>query len=421
MHTSYILILRITTQQAPTTTRTTNNHNSLASTQCNTNSTQHGHGTHHSTEPPLDGQQAPPNTPITIKRNALTSTQQTLHSTQYNTQTPSSSNTQFADNTSTRSNQSSQQDQQHHGSAAKAHVHTYGQETSHNHDRTTFSVTPDDVASCHTTHLHQRTTVPQTRTSVRHPYNDNYRGSTWNAEGLICNNTHQQQQKTWKLKQLAQSHDFTIITETHGTTGKATAFRLPHETTAFWTHKHNASAGLLCMVSNSFLQRFEHPPDWHIYEPGHLAKLHLSGTKGDLHIWCIYLPSGAGRAGGMNARSPLIRTMAINTPSPQHGLTIMAGDWNFVTHHHDRLCLNSNNYTGERDSAEATQCNTTLLQPKEFHELQQDNYTYLHPVSTSKLDRVLQSPPTDTVRPPLSLHHTNAPAGPFQTHAVIIR
>ena len=97
------------------------------------------------------------------------------------------------------------------------------------------------------------------RTRLTHPFSGDYKGSTWNAEGLLCNNAQQQHKKTLKLQQLATTHDFTIIAETHSTPGKERAFNAPHDTTAFWAHKTKASAGVLCLVRNTFLQQFENP------------------------------------------------------------------------------------------------------------------------------------------------------------------
>ena len=143
-------------------------------------------------------------------------------------------------------------------------------------------------------------------------------------------------------------------------------------------------------MKNSFLQQFPDSPSspWTIFCAGHLARLTLRGPSGTLEIWCAYYPTGGGRAVEREARQALTATIAQHCLPPSRALTVLAGDWNFVCSADERLCITQNSWTGDRDSHEADHFRDTLLQPFQFKELQQDNFTYFHPVTASKIDRI---------------------------------
>ena len=121
---------------------------------------------------------------------------------------------------------------------------------------------------------------------------------------------------------------------------------------------------------------------------GHLAMLTLRGPAGTLEVWCAYYPTGGGHAEAKEKRQQLTTTIARNCHPPSRALSILAGDWNFVSAADERLSIQSHAWTGDRDAGEASHFLNTLLRPLELSELQQDNFTYFHPDTTSKLDRV---------------------------------
>jgi hypothetical protein len=246
-----------------------------------------------------------------------------------------------------------------------------------------------DSSSCHHDHddIHNNCSTPQRTHLPTHAYSGNFHGVAWNSEGLMCNDVPQHTRKLNKLIHLCSSHDITIVSETHGTDGKAAAYAIPPGTTAFWSHRTGSSAGIGCLVKDSFLKTFNQPPMWTIFCAGHLARLSLQGQQGMLQIWCVYYPNGD-RPKDAEARQHLTKTIAQNCLPPGHSLSILAGDWNFVSASQDRLCLSSNAWTGDRDSQEAESFREALLRPFQFNELQQDSFTYFHPISTSRIDRI---------------------------------
>jgi hypothetical protein len=158
--------------------------------------------------------------------------------------------------------------------------------------------------------------------------------------------------------------------------------------TAFWNHKRASSAGVGILIKNEFLARFQDSSCWHKIEDGHLARLALSGMDGSLDIWCLYLPTGEQPSADKSNREQLIKNIATNCEHPHRTLTILCGDWNFAQNGADRMCLQNGTLTGNKDKAEATHCQKTLLDPFGFHELTQDSFTYYHTIALSKIDRI---------------------------------
>ena len=63
------------------------------------------------------------------------------------------------------------------------------------------------------------------------------------------------------------------------------------------------------------------------------------------------------------------------------------GDWNFVMHNEDRLCMRTMQFTGNTDRPLARTFQA-LLDTNELHELEQLAYTHENTTAQSKIDRI---------------------------------
>lgn len=387
----HILILQFSSNphsaqssQSPVNLSYTHTHNSSTNTKLKRHQQRHNtqYNKHTSNKKPKLQQQTstPPTTQLEGGANQLATT--SLQTTTNNPHTITSTTTQSQCSTKYRTLRDlvpSLHCLQHNND-----THNYDKSDTHhqdNHTSTQPSVTHQDMQ-----HNHQPTTTHTKQHN--HPFKGNFSGISWNAESLMCASTTQQGRKLHRLKQLCADHDFCVLAETHGTEGKAEAYTIPQNTTPFWSHKDATTAGIGCLVKDEFLKRFQHAPTWKVFMDGYLARLSLKGMEGGLDIWCVYMPTGHDITTDRRTRGRMIATMAANSAPAQHCLTIMVGDWNFAASKVGRLCLSSGHFTGDRDKQEADHFNDTLLSPHGFHELEQDNFTYHHPISLSRLDRV---------------------------------
>ena len=68
------------------------------------------------------------------------------------------------------------------------------------------------------------------------PFTGDFRGYAWNGAALVATKTARQSVKKEYMLQLMATHDFAIVTETHGTDGKCKAYSLPEEYVAHWSN-----------------------------------------------------------------------------------------------------------------------------------------------------------------------------------------
>ena len=93
-------------------------------------------------------------------------------------------------------------------------------------------------------------------------------------------------------------------------------------------------------VSTPFLRNFQRNADgtigdWVEAILGRAAILRLEGTHGSVDIVTVYMPTGGARKERDGIRDRLLRFLR----PPSSTLTILIGDWNFVTARTDRLGL----------------------------------------------------------------------------------
>ncbi len=200
--------------------------------------------------------------------------------------------------------------------------------------------------------------------------------------------TERQTSKQRYFNRLVTSHDFTIVTETHGSEGKALAFRLPDGYVAYWSHSSLKSAGTGIILSQNFLSRFSSDVDFAEVVPGRLARIKLIGPEGAVDIWAIYMHTGVTPSEDRVARAGVRKALEPKIADFNTSLTIIAGDWNFVTHRSDRWCNTAVDWTGDRDRLEFEEFRDSLFIPNMLNELHQEHHTYYSTTATSRLDRI---------------------------------
>ncbi len=159
------------------------------------------------------------------------------------------------------------------------------------------------------------------------------------------------------VQQLILRRDFVILSEAHVTEGTRLAYTDLPGTSSWWSSGTAARAGVGIIVKNTFLERFQaQEPTWVEHEGGRLASLRLTGKEGALDLIACYLPTGVARSlrsvaglacpgtahwpdavpavlraqrGALCRRLPALLRPAV-------ALTILAGDFNFVSQPCDR-------------------------------------------------------------------------------------
>ena len=192
-----------------------------------------------------------------------------------------------------------------------------------------------------------------------------------------------------KAIRLASEHDFTILSETHGVSGKEDALKLPGHLTAFWSHGTASIAGVGLIVHNDFLKQFDKVDpnrDWIRIVPGNVARLRLRGPSGALDLFCVYFPTGD--ATYSEERKQAVLEISNNVFPKEEVLSLMAGDFNFVENVHDRLCTSSGELTGNKDSTEADFFKNHLREEHSFQEWEQSHFTYEVDNARSRIDRM---------------------------------
>ena len=143
------------------------------------------------------------------------------------------------------------------------------------------------------------------------------------------------------------------------------------------------------MVKKSFLAHFNPlgPDSWTEISKGRVGRLRLEGPSGDVDLYVTYFDSGA-TAEIRAARRRLAHTLSANMSPHSRRLSIVMGDFNFVTVKEDRSTLATSQWSGESDLAEAELFDKILWKPHSFHELWQPHKTHQSGLASSRLDRV---------------------------------
>ena len=186
---------------------------------------------------------------------------------------------------------------------------------------------------------------------------------------------------------MAKSHDFLAASDTHSNLGKIRAFTIPPELKAFWSHGTNYQAGIGLMLKNEFLDKFNPclPKDWQEIEPGRSAILHLKGPQGAMDIAVIYWATGEGsKASRKRSREALAGQIA----PANKVLTVLAGDFNYVTDRSDRICAKTAALTAAGDQDDGEHFQQVLGIPHGLAEWSQQHFTHSNTIGRSRIDRM---------------------------------
>ena len=264
------------------------------------------------------------------------------------------------------------------GNLALPHLHSHPPtppSTSRDRSHTSHRITPAHV---------------QNHTDA-HPFHGNFRGACWNAQGLYHANAAKQRDKWARIKQLLNTHDFLLVSETHSTPGKAhaaSAMLARQGLRAYWSHATTRRAGVAIIIKDLFLRQFTTAPPHHReIVPGEINELTLHGPQGHLAIYSIYLPTGSvAKANGPlhELRSHHRTALAAAIPCPSTCLSIIGGDFNYVSSPTDRTSLSHMLPSQTDDSHDQRDWEAKL----NATELYQAMATHTNSQARSRIDRV---------------------------------
>ena len=124
-------------------------------------------------------------------------------------------------------------------------------------------------------------------------------------------------------------------------------------------------------MNNKFLENFNpvSENDWEVIVPGWIGKLSLKGPNGALDLIIVYLPSGSD-AEKKKLRMQYMEALGRKILPKNEVLTLMMGDFNFVTRTEDRISKDTGAPSGDKDKEEAQTFEQLLGQPHELFELE---------------------------------------------------
>ena len=223
------------------------------------------------------------------------------------------------------------------------------------------------------------------------PFTGDFRGCTWNSQALFAHGWRRHNHKLRHAKTLLATHDFVGMQETHSVEGRSRMLRLPGHSTAFYSHGTSRTAGVCLWVKKAFLQQFNPitARSWVEVEPGRAAILRLDGHLGSLDLGVVYLHSGAARAQRDATKAAINRSLR----SRESCLSLLFGDWNFVTDDKERFHRQDAGWTGERDGPEQDHFHQQFQVDRGFQELAQEEFTHDSERGESRLDRVYSNHP----------------------------
>ena len=238
----------------------------------------------------------------------------------------------------------------------------------------------------------------------RKQYAGDFSVVTWNSQALFSADQGKHRSRARYLGQLMGSHDVGFWTETHGTKDGNSAWRGVLGCKSWWSPGPTTGvAGVGITVREQFLHRFT-SVRWEVVLPGRSAILHLAGPDGSLDLVVVYFHTGADLhpqdvldaglhrvarpPGAPDLREALRHRLATRLRCRDEVLTVIAGDFNYVSHPDDRFCVSSGRPTGFKDSREANQWQRTVEGKFGLHELHQPDMTYAGGESRSRIDRI---------------------------------
>ena len=223
----------------------------------------------------------------------------------------------------------------------------------------------------------------------RGPYAGDYNGSMWNAQGYWAADPDQQHHKRRHATKIMETRDFLGLNETHGSEGKIVGADMGQGSRSFWSHGTHHEAGVGLLISDDFLRKFNPgvDEDWTEIIPGRIARLRLNGPLGSLDIYTAYLKAGSNQD-ARQERQVAARLLAHSMAPQKDRLSLVLGDFNYVTASEDRYTKGSLNYSGGPDAKETEYFEKTVWKPFGLHEIQQPLVTHSSASADSRLDRI---------------------------------
>jgi len=212
------------------------------------------------------------------------------------------------------------------------------------------------------------------------PYSDDFSGVCWNSQGYFMAKVAGQARKKLAVGKLIQGRDFAMLTEAHCTPGTILSYRDISGTRSWWSCGEAARAGVGIILQETFLRKFcLAEPEWLEVEAGRLARLRLKGPCGVLDLLVAYLPTGTRRRlrprgdphqeekeeeidPTLSKQRQQLVTKIRSILDPSVSLSVLAGDFNFASDHHDRYNRNTGTFTGDKDATEQAHWTRVLPQ-----------------------------------------------------------
>jgi len=249
--------------------------------------------------------------------------------------------------------------------------------------------------------------TPVGHASVAGQYKGDIAAIAWNSQALFAADCSRHQAKSAYVHKLMAKADVGLFSEVHGTEESNSVWHAPHGTTAWWSQgPTRGHAGLGIVVKNAFLAKFNPNPQFiHLWR-GRAALLRLDGPEGSLDIVAAYFHTGSSdrlTEHDLHGLSPAERQHVHSYPasrrslrcriarglrSQQVALTLLGGDFNYVTSPEERVSLTTAEATGRRDTCEERHFQQLLGQRFELVDMYQQDHTHASATSRARLDRI---------------------------------
>jgi endonuclease/exonuclease/phosphatase family metal-dependent hydrolase len=230
-------------------------------------------------------------------------------------------------------------------------------------------------------HANKRTSslgaIPEDTISAG-PFTGTFKGCLWNCRSLWSKRNGNTIREALKL---AEIHDFLVLLETRETEARKKYFEsvLPDNFCYYSTRISARKGGAAIIIKRAFLAKFTHT-DWSVVISGRVAKLVLNGPEGKLCIIAAYLDPSS-----VDNQIDQIRHIGNATEDNTHN--VVAGDFNFVECHADRIAKTSAALSSAEDRRQTKQWNQSVSQ-RGFHEFEQREYTCENSHGWSRIDRI---------------------------------
>ena len=183
------------------------------------------------------------------------------------------------------------------------------------------------------------------------PYMGDFSLTSWNAQALMATEPRRRKAKWGHCLHLLGRSDVMVLQETHSTRANTARLILPHSHRFWWSHGTQQTAGIAIGVATTLLNKFGQPTmgrpgEWTDIVAGRAAMLRLEGPQGAFDLIVVYLHTGKAR----KDRDRIRRAIYPHLRKPAEALTVIVGDWNFVTMKTDRMGLEDAGWTDAQDA-----------------------------------------------------------------------